>query len=64
MKLIVRALVLGIAVSGLAASALSAHMGTTAKTNANFAMLAGHQAVGFMPVPACIPSGCGIKSGK
>jgi len=61
MKLIVRALVLGIAVSGLAASALSAHMGVPAsKVNANEAKLASSQVVGFEPVPMCIPNGCGI----
>jgi len=65
MKLIVRALVLGIAVSGLAASALSAHMGvSSAKVNANEAKLASSQVVGFVPIPTCIPSGCGIKSSR
>lgn len=63
MKLIVRALVLGIAVSGLAASALSAHMGVSpAKVNANEAKLAGMQVVGFQPSPVCIPNGCGLGS--
>jgi hypothetical protein len=63
MKLIVRALVLGIAVSGLAASALSAHMGvSSAKVNANEAKLASSQVVGFQPIPNCIPTGCGLGS--
>lgn len=63
MKLIVRALVLGIAVSGLAASALSAHMGvSSAKVNANEAKLASSQVVGFIPIPTCVPSGCALGS--
>ncbi|WP_148215156.1 MULTISPECIES: hypothetical protein [Acidobacterium] len=65
MKLIVRALVLGIAVSGLAASALSAHMGvSSAKVNANEAKLAGNQVVGFMPAPVCLPGTCGLSSSR
>jgi len=63
MKLIVRALVLGIAVSGLAASALSAHMGvSSAKVNANEAKLASSQVVGFIPMPDCRPGTCKINS--
>jgi hypothetical protein len=63
MKLAIRALVLGIAVSGLAASALSAHMGNkTTAANSQMAALAGHQVVSAMPIPVC-PSNCGIQSG-
>ncbi len=65
MKLIVRALVLGIAVSGLAASAFSAHMGVSpAKVNANEAKLASSQVVGFMPAPVCLPGTCGLGSSR
>lgn len=63
MKLIVRTLVLGIAVSGLAASALTAHMGNnSATTNNVMSAMAGQQIVAAMPVPVC-PSNCGIRSG-
>lgn len=64
MKLAIRALVLGIAVSGLAASALSAHMGNNpAMTNSQATALASHQvAAAAMPIPVCIPS-CSISSG-
>jgi|GEM_PF-1447782 len=65
MKLIVRALVLGIAVSGLAASAFSAHMGVSpAEVNANEAKLASSQVVGFVPAPVCLPGTCGMTSGN
>lgn len=65
MKLAIRALVLGIAVSGLAASALSAHMGNnSAMANSQATALASHQvAAAAMPAPMCIPS-CGIQTGK
>lgn len=63
MKLAIRALVLGIAVSGLAASALSAHMGNnTTAANSQMAAMAGQQVVTAMPMPLC-PSKCGIQSG-
>lgn len=63
MKLIVRTLVLGIAVSGLAASALTAHMGNnSATTNNAISAMAGQQVVAAMPMPEC-PSHCGIQSG-
>jgi hypothetical protein len=62
MKLAIRALVLGIAVSGLAASALTAHMGNTAVSNNQMAAMAGQQVVAAMPIPVC-PSNCGIQSG-
>jgi len=62
MKLAIRALVLGIAVSGLAASALSAHMGNNpAMANSQMSAIASHQVVGASPEPLCIPS-CGITS--
>ena len=65
MKLAIRALVLGIAVSGLAASALTAHMGNNSATiNGQAAALASHQVIAAaMPGPACIPT-CIIKTGK
>ena len=63
MKLAIRALVLGIAVSGLAASALSAHMGNNpAMANSQMTTLASHQVMAASPAPMCIPS-CGIQSG-
>lgn len=63
MKLAIRALVLGIAVSGLAASALSAHMGNNLATvNSHETAMAGQQVVGAMPMPLCYPN-CGIQSG-
>ena len=62
MKLAIRALVLGIAVSGLAASALSAHMGNnSALATSHQTALASQQVVGASPAPLCIPS-CGIQS--
>ncbi len=66
MKLAIRALVLGIAVSGLAASAVSAHMGNTSATvNSHEATLASHQAfAAAMPSPLCDPgSACNIQNG-
>jgi hypothetical protein len=63
MKLAIRALVLGIAVSGLAASALTAHMGNnSALANSQVNVAASQQVVGASPLPICIPS-CGIQSG-
>jgi hypothetical protein len=63
MKLAIRALVLGIAVSGLAASALTAHMGNnSAMVNSHMTAMASQQVVGASPMPLCIPS-CGIQSG-
>jgi len=63
MKLAIRALVLGIAVSGLAASALSAHMGNnSAMVNSHMTALASHQVVAAEPMPTCIPN-CGIQGG-
>ena len=64
MKFAIRALVLGIAVSGLAASALTAHMGNHSATlNAQEAALASHQVIAAAePEPLCIPK-CGIESG-
>lgn len=63
MKLAIRALVLGIAVSGLAASALTAHMGNNSATiSAQGAILASHQVIAAAsPAPICIPK-CGIQS--
>lgn len=62
MKLAIRALVLGIAVSGLAASALSAHMGNNSAVATNQKItLASQQVVGASPVPLCLPN-CGIQS--
>jgi len=60
MKLAIRALVLGIAVSGLAASALTAHMGNNSAVANN--IMASQSVVAAMPVPVC-PSKCGIQSG-
>jgi len=37
---------------------------SSAKVNANEAKLASSQVVGFVPIPTCIPSGCGIKSSR
>ena len=63
MKLVIRSLVLGIAVSGLAASALTAHMGNNAAlANNHAAMMMTSPVVAAMPVPVC-PSNCGIQSG-
>ena len=62
MKLAIRALVLGIAVSGLAASALTAHMGNNPATASS--MMTSQSVVAAMPIPTCPPSsGCGIQSG-
>lgn len=65
MKLVIRALVLGIAVSGLAASALTAHMGNNpAMANSHLAAtMAGQQVVGMSPAPTCFPNNCGFKTG-
>lgn len=63
MKLAIRALVLGIAVSGLAASALTAHMGNNSATvNSQAAALASQVVSAAMPMPGCITN-CGIKTG-
>lgn len=63
MKLVIRALVLGIAVSGLAASALTAHMGNnSAMTSSHAVAMAGQQVVGMSPLPICIPN-CAIRTG-
>ena len=67
MKLVIRSLVLGIAVSGLAASALTAHMGNNAAmANNHAATMMGQPVVAAMPVPLCDPNStntCGIRSG-
>lgn len=66
MKLVIRSLVLGIAVSGLAASALTAHMGNnSAVTSDHMAAVSSQQVVAGMPIPVCNPntSSCGIQSG-
>lgn len=63
MKFAIRALVLGIAVSGLAASALTAHMGNnSALANSHVTAIMGQQVVGAMPMPVCYPN-CGIQNG-
>jgi hypothetical protein len=63
MKLVIRALVLGIAVSGLAASAITAHMGNNAATaNNQMTAVASQSVVAAMPMPVC-PAHCGIQSG-
>lgn len=65
MKLVIRSLVLGIAVSGLAASALTAHMGNnSAVANNHISSLVSQQVVAAEPIPLCPPgSSCGIQSG-
>ncbi|MGC8549417.1 MAG: hypothetical protein ACP5M4_06930 [Acidobacteriaceae bacterium] len=67
MKLVIRSLVLGIAVSGLAASALTAHMGNNAAlANNHAATMMTSPVVAAMPIPLCDPStntSCGIQSG-
>ncbi len=63
MKFAIRALVLGIAVSGLAASALTAHMGnTSAMANSRVTAIVNQPVMGAMPVPICYPN-CGIQNG-
>ena len=63
MKFAIRALVLGIAVSGLAASALTAHMGNTpAMANSRVTAIMNQPAFAASPVPVCYPN-CGIQNG-
>lgn len=63
MKFAIRTLALGIAVSGLAASALTAHMGNnSAMINSSASAMVSQQVVGASPMPLCVPN-CKIESG-
>lgn len=63
MKFAIRTLALGIAVSGLAASALSAHMSNnSALVNGKVTAVATQQILGASPIPVCYPT-CKTNNG-